>query len=546
MIRRKLVTIFAVGADRVSGRDGNKLDVAAAHALSLRVAEQGAVLLRNERRTLPINASVKSIAIIGTQAGPDAQRSTPGSAFVESKAVTSALDAIKMRAGAIRVSYSEGSLKLGALPTVPASVLNAPNGAAGLRVEYFANPNLDFSGAPLHSAVDPHIDIRVPTPIPNLPQYNGWSVRWSGKLTPKASGLHNFTIAGAGSGRLFIGDKLAAHFDRVDFGAASYATVSLQAGVPVAVRIEFTPREAAPLPAINLMGTTLGILMNFGWAEPDDRIARAVEAARKADVAVIFAADSHGEGADRTELGLPGDLNQLIEAVSAANPKTIVVLNTAGPVSMPWVNKVAAILELWYPGDVFGQAASRLLFGDAAPQGRLPITFPVNESQGPATLERNYPGARGLDGALDDAHFEEGLLIGYRWFDARKRAPLFPFGHGLSYAPAQIGKISIDKSGSLPRVRVTVRNAASQSTNEVLQVYLGFPAEAGEPPKRLVAFAKVSVPARGEREIDLEIPVTAFNVWNETTHGWRSVPGAFEVMVGRSSRDILYRGAITR
>jgi beta-glucosidase len=546
LIRRKLITIFAVGADRTP-KAAVKLDIAAAHDLALRVAEQGAVLLRNERRALPFDTSVKSIAIIGTQAAVDAQRSTPGSAFVESKALVSALDAIKARAGAIRVTYTEGSLKLGALPTVPVAALSTPDGARGLRVDYFANPNLDFSGSPMHSTIDEHIDVRTPAPIPNLPALNAWSARWTGKITPTKSGLHNFTIAGSGSGRLFLDDKLVARFDRVDFGAVSYATAQMKGGQPVKVKIEFTPREAAPLPGIQLMGTTLGVMMNFGWAEPDDRIARAVAVARAADVAVIFAADSHGEGADRSELGLPGDLNALIEAVAAVNPKTVVVLNTAGPVAMPWVQKVAAILEMWYPGDVFGKAASRLLFGDAAPQGRLPITFPIDESQGPATAERNYPGLIGADGALDNAYFDEGLLVGYRWFDARKQTPLFAFGHGLSYGALQIGKVSVSKgSSAAPSINATVKNIGARADAQVLQAYLGFPRVAGEPPKRLVAFAKITVPVGEQRDVELRIPESAFDVWDENTHRWQSVRGAFEVSLGRSSSDIVFRGQITR
>jgi beta-glucosidase len=543
MIRRKLVTLFAVGAD--SKPEAAKLDVADIYDLSLRVAEQGAVLLRNERRTLPFDASVNSIAVIGTQAGAEAQRSTPGSASVESKEFTSALDAIKSRAGPIRVSYSEGSLKLGALPTVSAAALTTPDGARGLRVDYYANPNLDFSGTPLHSAVDERVDVRTPAPIANLPANNGWSVRWTGKLTPTKSGLHNFTIAGAGSGRLFLDDKLVARFDRVDFGAVSYVALQLKSGRPVAVRIEFTPREAAPLPAINLMGTTLGILMQFGWAEPDDRIAHAVDAARNADVAVIFAADSHGEGADRSQLGLPGDLDVLIDAVAAVNPKTVVMLNTAGPVAMPWARKVAAILELWYPGDVLGKASSRLLFGDASPQGRLPITFPFDETQGPATLTKNYPGTVDADNALDSAYFDEGLLVGYRWFDAHRQTPLFAFGHGLSYVPMPIENVTVNDANA-PRVRATVRNTGSRADAQVVQVYLGFPQSAGEPPRRLVAFTKVVVPAGQQRIVDLEIPLTAFNVWDEMRHQWRAVQGTFEVMLGRSSRDIVFRGSIMR
>ena len=548
MIRRRLVAIFAVGAGDAAASDLSRLGGQAAQELALRVAEQGAVLLRNERNALPFDASVKSIAVIGTQAGPLAQRSTPGSAHIDSKAFVTALEAIKARAGAVQVSYAEGSLKLGALPTVPAEVLSptaSGDSAHGLTVGYYANPDLKFDGAALHTGVDQGVDIRTPAPVAGLPANNGWSARWTGILTPRSSGVHNFTIAGAGSGRLFLDEKLVARFDRVDFGAVAYATIPLLRDRPVAVRIEFTPREAAPLPAIKLMGTSLGTLMNFGWTEPDDRIARAVETARKADVAVVFAADSHGEGADRTVLGLPGDQDALIAAVAAVNPRTVVVLNTAGPVSMPWAGKVAAILELWYPGDALGKASSRLLFGDAAPQGRLPMTFPVDETQGPVTLTKNYPGTVGADGALDTAHFDEGLLVGYRWFDARSQAPLYPFGHGLSYAAMQIGKVTMAK-GSTTRLTATVRNTGSMGDAEIVQVYVGFPEGEGEPPQRLAAFAKVPVPAGAKRTIDLDIPDRAFEVWDETTHRWRTVTGKFQIMLGRSSRDISFRTEVIR
>src|SRR6202008_965419 len=140
-----------------------------------------------------------------------------------------------------------------------------------------------------------------------------------------------------------IDDKLLAWFERVDFGAIRHAKIQLAAGKPVKIRIEFTPRESAPLPAMPLLGTTMGTLMRFGWAEPDNRIAEAVAAAKKADVAVVFAADRHGEGADRPSFDLPADQDELIAAVAAANPRTVVVLSTAGPVAMPWADKVQGI-----------------------------------------------------------------------------------------------------------------------------------------------------------------------------------------------------------
>jgi beta-glucosidase len=307
----------------------------------------------------------------------------------------------------VKVSYARGSVGLDALPLVPASVLRTPDGQPGLQAAYYPNAKLKTEGQPFAQAVEPGVDLPGPPKLASLPADNGWSAIWTGTLTPRKSGLHVFTIQGGGSGRLYLDGALAARFDRVDFGTVAHATARLTAGKPVKLRIEYTPRESAPIPAFPLLGTTLGVVMKFGWQEPDDRIAEAVAAARRAQVAVVFAADRHGEGADRSSLNLPGDQDALIAAVAAANPRTIVVLSTGGPVAMPWASKVSAIVEMWYSGDVFGGAASRILFGDAAPQGRLPITFPKDRTQGPGAAERNYPGLAAPDGAIDATYFDE-------------------------------------------------------------------------------------------------------------------------------------------
>jgi len=544
MIRRKLVTIFAVGAEQPSLPATANFDGAAAKALALRVVEQGAVLLRNENGILPLAPSVKSIAVIGAQAGSAPQIATSGSAYVEPRATATVIDALKARAGALTITYSQGVPPLGALPLVPTEVLRAPDGSIGLHVEYHGNPSLHFVGPPLHSGTDQGIDVHTPAPVPNLPPNNGWSARWTGTLRPRASGMHTLTLAGSGSGRLFLDNVLVAHFDRVDFGAVAYAVVRLERDRPVALRAEFTPREGAPLPAIDLLGSSLGTRMQLGWKEPDSEIDRAVESARNAEVAIVFVADRHGEGADRVTLDLPGEQNRLIAAVAAANPRTVVVLSTAGPVAMPWVHDVAAILEMWYAGEVFAEGASRLLFGDAAPQGRLPITFPADERQGPATSARNYPGTVSPDGALDTAHFDEGLRVGYRWFDAKHQAPMFPFGHGLTYAPLRLTDIAVKPAGAGASVLATVVNAGKREDTEVLQIYVGFPRTSGEPPKRLAGFGKIRVPAGERRVIELPIPESAFALWDEHEHAWRQSPGPFEIMVGRSSRDIVFRSTL--
>ena len=546
MIRRRLISMFAVGTGVSPGQPVGKFDDEQTRAVALRTAEAGAVLLRNQHGLLPLGRSVRSIAVIGAQAGSRASVATTGSAYVEPSRLVTALDAIKRRAGVVRVSYAQGSAGLDALPSVPTAVLRTPTGRPGLQAAYYPNANLKADGEPFAQSVEPGVNLPGPPKLAGLPANNGWSAIWTGTLTPRKSGLHDFTIQGGGSGRLYLNGVLAARFDRVDFGTVAHVTMTLAAGKSVKVRVEYTPRESAPIPAFPLLGTSLGVLMKFGWQEPDDRIARAVATAKRADVAVVFAADRHGEGADRSSLNLPGDQDALIAAVAAANPKTVVVLSTGGPVAMPWASKVSGIVEMWYSGDVFGEAASRILFGDAAPQGRLPITFPKDRTQGPGAAARNYPGVAAPDGAIDATYFDEQLLVGYRWWDGHKQKPLYPFGYGLTYSPMKLGDVQVAAKGKTVRVTGKVLNLGARSDSEVVQVYVGFPSAAGEPPKRLAGFQRITVKPGGNGRVDIAVPASAFELWDEKAKAWTSLAGRYRVMVGRSSRDIVFENTITR
>ena len=546
MIRRRLISMFAVGSGVIAAQPVGKFDDEQTRALALRAAETGAVLLQNKSGVLPLRASVRSIAVIGAQAGPRASVAATGSAYVEASRLVPALDAIKRRAGAVRVSYAQGSDGLDALPLVPTTVLRTPGGKPGLEAAYYANANLEAAGTPFARSVEPGVNLPGPPKLAGLPANNGWSAIWTGTLTPRKSGLHDFTIQGGGSGRLYLDGVLAARFDRVDFGTVVHATARLTAGKRVKLRIEYTPRESAPAPAFPLLGTTLGVIMKFGWQEPDDRIAQAVAAAKRAQVAVVFAADRHGEGADRASLHLPGDQDALIAAVAAANPRTVVVLSTGGPVAMPWASKVSGIVEMWYSGDVFGEAASRILFGDAAPQGRLPITFPKDKTQGPGVAPRNYPGLPAPDGSIDKTYFDEGLLVGYRWWDGHRQTPLYPFGYGLTYSPMKLGKVAVAAEGKTVRVTGTVRNLGARPDSEVVEVYVGFPAGAGEPPKRLAGFQRIAVAPGASGPVDISLPASAFELWDEKAKAWSSPAGRYRVMVGLSSRDIVFDRNVER
>ena len=300
----------------------------------------------------------------------------------------------------------------------------------------------------------------------------------------------------------------------------------------------------------------------------DDRanLADAVAAAKAADVAIVLAGTIAEEGRDRESIGLEKGQDSLILAVAAANPRTVVVLKDNSSSLTPWLSAVPAVLEAWFPGQEDGAIVARLLFGLATPSGKLPVTFPVRESDLPANTDRRWPGvdtsgARAKvtggnafgSGAPTTVEYSEGLQIGYRWFDANRIAPRFPFGFGLSYTTFALSGVKVSPSttdGRTPiTVRVTVTNTGRRRGAEVPQVYLTFPDGTGEPPKRLVAFEKIWL-APGDRRtvtirIDPAAPNHPFGVWDENTRRWRVPEGRYLISVGTSSADAALGHVVT-
>jgi beta-glucosidase len=237
---------------------------------------------------------------------------------------------------------------------------------------------------------------------------------------------------------------------------------------------------------------------------------------------------------DRTSLALPGDQDRLIAAVAEANPRTVVVLNTGGPVLMPWLNRVGAVVQAWLPGQQFGEAVAAVLFGDADPGGRLPVTFPATPDQGPITGPERYPGVEG------DARYDEGVMVGYRWFDEQDQQPLFPFGHGLSYGEYEYGqpRVALDGATGAVTVSVQVTNVGGRAGAEVVQLYVAAPAAARQPPRQLKGFAKVRLEPGATSEVELRLNRDDLAAFDEATGEWVVHPGRYEVLVGRSSRDL--------
>ena len=300
---------------------------------------------------------------------------------------------------------------------------------------------------------------------------------------------------------------------------------------------------SSPLRAIRAMAPKAAVKY-----DPGTDFAAAARLASTCDAAIVFVTQWTAEAADLPNLSLPDNQDQLIEHVAGANPHTIVVLETGDPVLMPWLELVPAVLETWFPGQRGGEAIANILFGAVNPSGKLPITFPQTESQLPRPRFQEPPPG----GGYFDINYTEGLKVGYKWYEANKNQPLFPFGYGLSYTRfsflhLDIAPAETDGSQNV-RVSFDVRNSGSRDGAEIAQVYLGFPASVGEPPKRLVGWAKVELaPGKSERvtvNLNPDSPAHPLSFWNVGADHWDIANGIYTVYVGDASQDIRLTGTL--
>jgi beta-glucosidase len=521
--------------------------------LSREIGEQGVVLLKNAGSALPLDAGrIHSIAVIGADAS-NASTEGGGAARVEPTYSVSPVDGIRQRAGGgVRVDYAAGTDPITAahllpgLPPVPSSVLSPPGSTEpGLQAEYWSS--VDFEGDPDIRRVDGQVAVSLgffsyqSVNASSLPQslvrytLSKFSARWTGTLTAPATGDFQFSLTTRGRGWLWIDGSLVID-DSVSHDLESKtATVHLGAGEQHAIRIDYS----ADADSIGTK-TDVGGDVKLGWKGPAGAVSPSVrDAANLAaadDVAIVVVRDYGTEERDRLELALPGDQDQLVRQVAAANPRTIVVLMTGQPVDMPWLDSVEAVVEAWYPGQEQGNAIARVLFGDVNPSGKLPITFPRALADTPGASQQ-----AAMDATGPVLTFTEGGLIGYRWYDARNIDPLFPFGHGLSYTTFRYDGAQLTSSpGAVGwQVGFTVTNAGSRDGTEVAQVYVGAcggDTHAGQ--KQLAGFAKVQLRAGEAKRVSVAIDPRSTSSWSSTTHSWQPAPCAPTVYVGSSSRDL--------
>ncbi|HVN11562.1 MAG TPA: glycoside hydrolase family 3 C-terminal domain-containing protein [Kineosporiaceae bacterium] len=492
-------------------------------ALSTEIATDGTVLLKNDRAVLPFSSSgIRSIAVIGDAASENPQTAAGGSATVlPSRPVVTPLAGITDRAGSgVRVTHARGTLGVAsALPAVPADAFGS-----GLTVTYFASD--DLSGPPIATGNVPNLDY-TGNPAAVAGQ-TVWSARYTGTLTAPSTGDYRFTLSGGGTVHVWLdGQEVVSYAPFHE--PFQNGLIHLSAG-PHSIRVEITPFQAT-LVTVDLFAVTPGL--HLGWQPQENlMIDEAAATARAADVAVVVVSAPATEGMDRSALALPADQDKLVSAVAAANPRTVVVLNTSSAVTMPWLSKVGAVVEAWYPGQTSGTALAQVLFGDVNPSGKLPVTFPTSDDQRPARAAVEYPG----DG--DDVYYAEGLLVGYRWYDAAGQSPLFPFGYGLSYTSFRFTKLTVTRNGDQLVATVTVTNTGRRAGAEVVQLYVGSPASAKEPPHQLKAYGKVTLAPGESRRVPLTVDIASLASWDSPATGWVVHKGTYSISVGDSSRSL--------
>ena len=318
-------------------------------------------------------------------------------------------------------------------------------------------------------------------------------------------------------------------------GAALEVPVKTGRAVALGARIVYHP--SSPLAAIRSLAP--GATVTF---TPGDDVAAAVAAARGAEIVIVFAEQWQTEFQDVASLSLPDHQDALIAAVAAANPQTVVVLETGNPVTMPWLDKTPAVLEAWYPGARGGQAIANLLFGKVSPSGKLPISFPADASQLPRPVVPGADHAYSLFGAGDppfSVPYVEGSAVGYKWFAAQGSKPLFPFGHGLSYSRFAYGRLTA-RGGRTVSATFTVRNVGARAAAEVAQVY-ATPPRGGV--RRLIGWRKVMLKPGETRRLEVTADARLLADYDTAAPGWRTQAGAYRIEVGASSADTRLRGA---
>ncbi|MFI1456034.1 beta-glucosidase [Streptomyces roseus] len=477
-------------------------DAAAGSRVARKVAAAGAVLLRNEHATLPLTgAAARSIAVIGPT-GQVPFVGGGGSAHVLPDRAPAPLDAIRGRAGnGSTVRYALGEDLYGR--PLPPQLLTPAADLADRHVE--AGRNWSHQGE-FTLAADEEWTLLV---------------HYTGKRPGvRLDGEELFPVR-PGAAEQFAGGLLGTAPDGL---TVRRRTLTLAAG----------PHRLAVFAEGGAKGQRFRLRHTTNATRAAD-LAEAVKTAEQAHSVVLFAYEDATEGTDRNSLALPGGQARLIEAVTAVNPRTTVVLNTPSSTTMPWLSRTGAVLQMYYPGQEGAAATADVLFGDVDPGGRLTQTFPADERATPVGADPlRYPGVGGRQ------EYGEGVHVGHRWYDAQRVAPLFPFGHGLSYTTWEYEDLGVRPARDGLRVEFTVRNTGRRKGTEVAQVYVGPSAELklDQPVRALAGYRRLTLEPGESQRVVLDVDARALSSWDPEAHAWVLGPGRREVFAGRSSREL--------
>jgi beta-glucosidase len=495
MVQRMLTEMFRFNliAQPPTGTTSATVTTPAHVAVSRRVADAGTVLLQNTGNVLPLSASHGgNVAVIGPAASASPAYGGGGSAYVIPSAPITPLQGLQAAAGAgTTISYTQGLPTDTSLPAIPASALTPAYTPTPFGGTYTGTLTAPETGTYVLSLANP-----------------------CGCYTPTYLSL---------DGRQLLDDPGTPPVSQYS------VAVNLTAGQTYAIKIT-------------------GASSNFSWGTPSalaPGITAAANAARSASRAVVVVSDDiESEATDRLSLNLPSAQDELISAVAAANPHTIVVVNAGAPIAMPWRGQVAGIIDAWYPGQTSGTSLADVLFGKVNPSGHLPVTFPASLGQVPASTTAQFPGT-----PSGRVLYSEGLDVGYRWYDAKDLQPLFPFGFGLSYTRFAFSHLRVTPAGTDGTSDVTVSarvtNVGHRGGADIAQLYLGDPAGSGEPPRQLVGFRRVSLAPGQSARVRFTITPREEWWWSQAAGGWTQSPGTYKVYVGDSSAlsDLPLRGS---
>ena len=507
-------------------------------ALIRRAGGESIVLLKNQGDLLPLSPEkAKKIAIIGPNA-KTAQIMGGGSSMLRAHYRITPYDGLVSRAGdQFELRYALGCNNFSQLPRLDiAQVFTGPEQAeTGIKMAFFNST--DCSGDPVAETLRYGTEYEWAGNLPAGVDPKGFSVQMKGYFVPAVEGTQTLSLVSMGLSRMHLNglpviDNWEAQLEAggnvgESIGIVS-AEVALQAGQPVELVVEYT------------QGGADYAFLTIGHKPPDirDDIQAAEKLAADSDIALVFVGSSgenESEGRDRQHMDLVQRQNELVSRVAAANPNTVVVLQTGSPVTMPWLDQVPVVLQAWFPGQECGNAIADVLFGDRSPAGKLPQTFPVRLEDNPAYL--NYPGDEGR------VRYGEGIYIGYRYYEKKKIAPLFPFGHGLSYTSFGYENLALSAAEITPdqelTVSIDITNTGDRPGAEVVQLYLrDETAAVSRPEKELKAFAKVALEPGETQTVQAVIRPKDLAYWSVARGSWFVEAGEFTVLVGSSSQDI--------